>query len=99
VALGARLGGDFNVARRLYHLVREAGFAAPEITHHQPVLVRGELKRLEELSFREVGPRLLGAGLLPAEELEALLGSVRLLTADEEVVYALSRMVQVWACA
>jgi ubiquinone/menaquinone biosynthesis C-methylase UbiE len=99
IELGARLGCDFDVGRRLYHLVLEAGLSAPEIAQHQPVHVRGDHKRVEELSFREVAPRLSAAGLAAREEIDALLERVRRLTADETVVYSLSRMVQVWARA
>jgi ubiquinone/menaquinone biosynthesis C-methylase UbiE len=97
--LGARLGCDFNVARRLYHLLLDAGLPAPEIAQHQPVFVRGEAKRVEELSFREVAPRMAAVGLSSRAEIDALIERVWRLTADETVVYSLSRMVQVWARA
>jgi ubiquinone/menaquinone biosynthesis C-methylase UbiE len=90
-------GQDFAVARRLYHLVREAGFEQAEVSQHQPVFVRGPEKRLEELSFREVAGQVVRAGLATAEEVEVILGELERVGKDESVLYSLSRMTQVWA--
>ena len=98
-ALGAQLGCDFNLARRLHSLVLEAGFASPEIAHHQPVFLRGENKRLEELCFREVAPRIVSLELATASEVGDALDRVSRTVADETVAYSLSTMVQIWARA
>src|SRR5262249_45830301 len=44
--LGPAKGVDYTLGRRLYHMVLDAGFPAPEITFNQPVFARGERKRL-----------------------------------------------------
>jgi len=96
-ALGAQLGCDFNLGRRLHSLMLEAGFASPETTQHQPVFVRGQNKRLEELCFREIAPRLVAARLATAVEVDEALDQVSQTVANETVAYSLSNMVQVWA--
>jgi SAM-dependent methyltransferase len=88
---------DYTLGRRLYHLVRAAGFPAPEITFNQPVRARGENKRLLELSVAEAGPAFVEAGLITAEELEHTLAEMRRLGADETVLAVMPRMAQVWA--
>jgi SAM-dependent methyltransferase len=95
--LGPHRGVDYTLGRRLFHLVLAAGFPAPEIQFNQPVLARGENKRLLELSVAEAGPAFVQAGLLTAEELERTVAEMRRLTADETVVAWMPRMAQVWA--
>jgi ubiquinone/menaquinone biosynthesis C-methylase UbiE len=92
-----RMGCDWQVARRLYHIIREKGFKYPNISYYQPVFVRGEEKRFEERSFREVADRIVASGIATAEEVAEIADAVQKLTEDEGVVYSLSRMTQVWA--
>ena len=95
--LGSRRGVDYTLGRRLFHMVQAAGFPAPEITFNQPVLARGENKRLLELSVAEAGPAFIDAGLITAEELERTLAEMRRLNADSNVLAVMPRMAQVWA--
>jgi SAM-dependent methyltransferase len=95
--LGPARGVDYTLGRRLFHLVRAAGFPAPEITFNQPVRARGEDKRLLELSVAEAGPAFVEAGLITAEELEHTLDEMRCLGEDETVLAVMPRMAQVWA--
>jgi hypothetical protein len=88
---------DYTLGRHLFHMVRDAGFPAPEITFNQPVLARGENKRLLELSVAEAGPGFIAAGLITAEELERTLAEMRRMNADETVLAVMPRMSQVWA--
>jgi SAM-dependent methyltransferase len=90
-------GVDYTLGRRLFHLVRAAGFPSPEITFNQPVLARGENKRLLELSVAEAGPAFVDAGLITAAELESTLVEMRRLADDESVLAVMPRMAQVWA--
>jgi hypothetical protein len=78
-------------------MVQAAGFLAPEITFNQPVLARGEAKRLLELSVAEAGPAFVEAGLITAEELERTLVEMQRVSADETVLAVMPRMAQVWA--
>jgi SAM-dependent methyltransferase len=95
--LGPVRGLDYTLGRRLYHMVAAAGFPAPEITFNQPVVARGENKRLLELSVAEAGPAFVDAGLITAEELERTLVEMRRLAADGTVLALMPRMAQVWA--
>jgi SAM-dependent methyltransferase len=95
--LGPVSGVDYTLGRRLYQMVMDAGFAAPEITFNQPVIARGENKRLLELSVAEAGPALVDAGLLRNADLKATLAEMRRLGEDENVLALMPRMAQVWA--
>jgi SAM-dependent methyltransferase len=95
--LGPRRGLDYTLGRRLFHMVLAAGFPAPEIIFNQPVLARGENKRLLELSVAEAGPAFVDAGLITTEELERVLVEMRSLNADGSVLAVMPRMTQVWA--
>jgi SAM-dependent methyltransferase len=95
--LGPVRGVDYTLGHRLFHMARAAGFPAPEITFNQPVLARGENKRMLELSVAEAGPAFIEAGLITAEELERTLVEMRRLAADETVLAVMPRMAQVWA--
>ena len=78
-------------------MVLDAGFSSPEVTFNQPVLARGENKRLLELSVAEAAPAFVGAGLVAADELSHILNEMRELAADETVLAVMPRMAQVWA--
>jgi SAM-dependent methyltransferase len=95
--LGPTRGVDYTLGRRLFHMVVAAGFPAPEITFNQPVVARGETKRLLELSVAEAGPTLIQAGLITAEELDRTLVEMRRLATDGTVLAVMPRMTQVWA--
>jgi SAM-dependent methyltransferase len=95
--LGPSKRVDYTLGRRLYHMVLAAGFPAPEIAFNQPVVARGESKRLLELSVAEAGPSFVRAGLITAMELERTLAQMRRLAEDETVLALMPRMSQVWA--
>jgi SAM-dependent methyltransferase len=95
--LGPTRGVDYTLGRRLFQMVQAAGFPAPEVSFNQPVVARGENKRLLELSVAEAGPAFVGAGLVTAEQLGRSLEEMRRLAADETVLAVMPRMTQVWA--
>jgi SAM-dependent methyltransferase len=95
--LGPTRGVDYTLGRRLFHLVRAAGFPEPEVTFNQPVVARGETKRLLELSAAEAGPAFVEAGLITTAELDCTLLEMRRLNADENLLAVMPRMAQVWA--
>lgn len=97
LTMSAKAGCDFRISKRLFQLVSEAGFPSPEISQHQPIFARGEEKHFEEMSFAEVAPRVVSAGLASSEKVEEILQKIRAAILDEKVVYSLSRMVQVWS--
>jgi hypothetical protein len=67
------------------------------VAFNQPVVARGESKRLIELSVAEAGPAFVEAGLITADELESQLAQMRRLAADCNVLAVMPRMTQVWA--
>jgi SAM-dependent methyltransferase len=95
--LGPHRGVDYTLGNRLFQMVRAAGFRSPEITYNQPVVARGENKRLLELSVAEAGPAFVAAGLISAAELDRTLAEMQRLSADESVLALMPRMSQVWA--
>jgi SAM-dependent methyltransferase len=96
--LGPRRGLDYTLGRRLFQMVLTAGFPTPGITFNQPVVARGESKRLLELSVAEAGPAFVEAGLITADELDRTLSEMQRLNADDSVLAVMPRMAQVWAC-
>src|SRR5262249_11821893 len=95
--LGPRRGVEYTLGSRLFHMVLDAGFPAPEITFNQPVLARGEHKRLLALSVAEAGPAFIEEGLTPGEALGRPLAELRRLNAAGAVLAVMPRMAQVWA--
>ena len=95
--LGPLRGVDYTLGRRLFQMVQAAGFPAPAVTFNQPVVARGENKRLLELSVAEAGPAFVEAGLITAEGLCHGLEEMRRLNADDTVLALMPRMTQVWA--
>jgi SAM-dependent methyltransferase len=95
--LGPRRGLDYTLGRRLFQMVLAAGFPTAEITFNQPVVARGESKRLLELSVAEAGPAFIGAGLITSRELDRTLVEMRRLAGDGSVLAVMPRMAQVWA--
>jgi SAM-dependent methyltransferase len=95
--LGPVRGVDYTLGRRLFQMVLAAGFPAPEIAFNQPVVARGEKKRLLEMSVAEAGPSFIEAGLITAEQLERTLAEMRVLSRAGSVLAVMPRMTQVWA--
>jgi SAM-dependent methyltransferase len=95
--LGPSRGVDYTLGRRLFQMVLAAGFPEPEITFNQPVVARGETKRLLELSVAEAGPAFVDAGLITDEELGRTLAEMRRLNANGSILAVMPRMAQVWA--
>jgi SAM-dependent methyltransferase len=94
--LGPTWGVDYTLGRQLFQMVA-ANFSKPEIAFNQPVVARGENKRLLELSVAEAGPAFVGAGLITSEELQHTLVEMRRIAEDETVIAMMPRMSQVWA--
>jgi SAM-dependent methyltransferase len=95
--MGPTRGVDYTLGRRLFRMVRAAGFPAPQVSFNQPVAASGENKRFLELSVAEAGPAFVDAGLITAEELVNTLVQMRGLAADGSVLAVMPRMTQVWA--
>jgi SAM-dependent methyltransferase len=95
--LGPAWGVDYTLGRELFQMVLAANFSKPEITYNQPVVARGESKRLLEWSVAEAGAAFVGAGLITGEELDHTLVEMQWIAEDETVIAKMPRMSQVWA--
>jgi ubiquinone/menaquinone biosynthesis C-methylase UbiE len=95
--LGYARGLNYSIARDLYHMVKAAGFASPEIDIHQPAIPRGGNRLLLKWSVAEAGPALISAGLITFEQLEETLTDMQAATDDPDVLVFAPRMSQVWA--
>ena len=62
--LGPRRGVNYSIANNLYHMVKDAGFADPQIEIHQPAGCRDEHGVLLHWSVAEAGPALVEEGLI-----------------------------------
>lgn len=96
-ALGPRRRLDYTLARRLFQMVRAAGFSSADVTFNQPAFVRGEGKRLLELSVEEAGPAFIEAGLISGHALRDGIRAMERLAGDESVLAIMPRMAQVSA--
>src|SRR5215471_16350202 len=95
--LGPVKGVDYTLGKHLFQMFINAGFDRPEITFNQPVIARGEEKRLLELSVAEAKQSFVGADLITAEEIDRTIDEMRQLANDETVLALMPRMSQVWA--
>ncbi len=95
--LGPTRGLDYSLSANLYHLVKAAGFAEPEIEIHQPAMSRGEKRFLLKWSVEEAGPAFISAGLITPGQLERMLEKMQAATEDPDVLVLAPRMSVVWA--
>ena len=95
--LGPKRDLDYSMARNLYHMVKDAGFADPEIEIHQPAASAGDTGLLLKWSVEEAGPAFVNAGLLTSGELEQTLKDMDTAMQDPNVLALAPRMSQVWA--
>jgi SAM-dependent methyltransferase len=97
ITLGERHGGHFRLGRSLPHLFLAAGFAKPEVGANFPLALRGEQKRLLELTFREFAPELVHENLATQSEVDQITAELSKLAADESTLFGFPLLVQVWA--
>jgi len=95
--LGLARGLNYTLGRELFEMVLAAEFPSADMTFNQPVVARGETKRLLEWSVAEAGEAFVSAGLVTSEELDRILHEMRRVADDETVLALMPRMSQVWA--
>ncbi len=95
--LGPTRGLDYTLERRLYHLVKAAGFPEPEIEIHQPAMTRGEERFLLKWSVEEAAPAFVAAGLVTASEMNTILADMDRDSRNPEILVLAPRMSLVWA--
>ena len=89
-------GADVTLGQRLHGLVAEAGFLNVESQFVQPKFNKGDERRLPEWTLEESAPKLIDAGLISEPELAELLAEMKSLL-DEDRLFAMAKMTQVWA--
>jgi hypothetical protein len=97
LVIGDHRGVHFRLGSTLHCVFREAGFAQPQVTWNQPVVLRGEGKRLLRLSYEEFAPALVREGLAEAGEVRRVDEEMQALEADEGVLFGMPPVGQVWA--
>lgn len=88
---------DSSVGLKLPRLVREAGFARPELMVKQIAELRGPNKRFWEITLREATPAILEAQGATQAELDTICTELRTIAQDETTLVMLARITQVWA--
>ena len=96
-AAGARHGADFEIGRRLYELVRSAGFDSADVTLAQPIFVRGQAKRLPEWTLAECEATLVEAQLTTPAEIKEIVAVLADYAASDGTAIGMARMMQVAA--
>lgn len=94
--LGERCGEDYRLGSALPRLFQEAGFAAPEVAAHFPLVLRGENKRLLAMTFDQFAPALVEESLATPEEVKQISQELAAVAADQTTLLGLPLMAQVW---
>jgi SAM-dependent methyltransferase len=93
-----RLDGlDNALGSKLPTLLLNAGLVEPEMALIHPVYLRGQKKRLWELTFQESSARTLERKLIDENELGRLMQEVSSVAEDDRVAVAQARMPVCWA--
>ena len=83
VEVGAALGVDYDVGRRLFGMFRDLGLVELGVSVHQPAFTTGERKRLWEYTFLEAAPGAAAAGIGDEQEVAELTAEFAAISADD----------------
>lgn len=97
IALAKERGSNFCMGTILYQIFQDAGFSAPEMSFVQPVVIRGESKRLVDLSLLEASKAVIDTGLATPREMEQTITQLKALASDETTIFGIARVTQIWA--
>ncbi len=86
VELGAALGVDYDVGRRLFGMFRDLGLTELSVSVHQPAFVTGERKRLWEYTFLEATAGAAAAGIGTEEEAAELAAELAAISGDDSAL-------------
>ena len=95
--LSAVRGIDAGSGMKIHRLFRQVGFQRIEVRLNQPAYLQGEEKRFWEYSVAESIPALVDRGFYTLEHMQRRVQGMQQVNADESVLVALPRSVQVWA--
>ena len=88
---GRQRGVDYEGGRRLHIWAREAGFEIVEVGAYHPHYVSGRHKGFWNWTFEEAGRSLVEAGVIDVDELDRLVGGMRLADQESSVLVAHAR--------
>jgi 2-polyprenyl-3-methyl-5-hydroxy-6-metoxy-1,4-benzoquinol methylase len=97
LALGDRRGQHFRLGTSLYQLFLKLGFDQPEVSVNMPVSLRGESKRLIDLTFAQFAPALVKEALATEAEVADLTLAIQQFTDDPTALLGMPMMGQAWA--
>ena len=89
---GAQIGVDYAIGVRLHELMLDAGLTTEFITADQPIYRDGPEKHLWERTWAAALPRVAEAGLLTAQQGEALMTAAERHTESRDVWVAAAKM-------
>lgn len=90
-------GIDAGSGMKIHRLFRQVGFQRIEVRLNQPAYLQGEEKRFWEYSVAESIPALVKRGFYTLEHMQRRVQGMQQVNADESILVALPRSVQVWA--
>lgn len=90
--MGNMLGVNYDFGTQLHLAVMQAGFGVPTVRFVQPVHMRGTGKDWWYQTFEEATPMMIRHGLATRDEISVLLGEMKKLTLDDQVLLAQARM-------
>lgn len=96
-AVGDARGVDFRIGPKLYRMFLEASFPAPHVALAQPVVTRGETKRLPEWTLTESASAIIDAGLATESDIRTTARELEAFTADDTTLIGMVQVTQVWA--
>jgi ubiquinone/menaquinone biosynthesis C-methylase UbiE len=92
-----RRGADPEIGPRLPGLFREAGLPDPRVTLAQPVLTKGDGKRVNQITLDNIRSAVVAEGLATDAEITALIAELDRFTEDPDTLVGFPRVYQVWA--
>jgi len=84
--VGAALGVDYDVGRRLFGMFRDLGLTEMSVSVHQPAFAAGERKRLWEYTFLEAAPGAAAAGIAAEDEVADLAKEFAAISGDDSAL-------------
>jgi SAM-dependent methyltransferase len=97
VAIGDRHEVPYRLGSSINSLLQKAGLVDHEVRLISPTVLRGPIKDLLTLSFRQYAPKLLETGLSKRTEVDQILASAARTDADTTTLYGMPPMGQGWA--
>ncbi|RUR85112.1 methyltransferase domain-containing protein [Chlorogloeopsis fritschii PCC 9212] len=88
---------NFRMGIRLYRIFQEVGLTVSEVSMYQPTIIRGEEKRLVDLTLSEAADAFIEAGLTTREEIDKMVAQIKTLATGENTVFGIPRVTQIWA--